>query len=300
MATSAHRGTPAWSGVRDVVRELAAAVDEHDILTYASAIAFQVLSALAPLLLFVFALLGVLSLDEVWRQDVAPAVRSAMSPDAFRVLNDAVLRVFHDQQGFWVTAGGLLTLWEVSGAVRAIMGALDRIYGVAEERSRRRRFAISFGLSIGVGGCLLGAVAVGRFGPRAVGLAHSSGAAAVLAFLVRYGLAALLLGLSVGLLVRHAPARRQPLHWVSMGTAIVVAAWLLFSTGFGFYLSRLADYDTIFGSLASVFVLMSYLYLSAAVFLIGTQLDAMVRRDVGGIERPERSQPPAAAPRPAR
>jgi len=80
----------------------------------------------------------------------------------------------------------------------------------------------------------------------------------------------------------------------------VVAAWLLFSTGFGFYLSRLADYDTIFGSLASVFVLMSYLYLSAAVFLIGTQLDAMVRRDVGGIERPERSQPPAAAPRPAR
>jgi membrane protein len=277
------------------LREVARAVDEHDLLTFASAIAFQVLSALVPLLLFAFGLIGFLHLDDVWQRDGAPAVRDAVSADVFRVVDSAIKRVLHGQQGFWVTAGAALSLWEVSGAVRAVMSALDRIHRVEEERSRRRRFAISFALAIAVGACLLGALVVGRFGPRTLGLAHASGFGAVLAFLVRYGVTAVLLGLAVGLLVRFGPACDQPLHFVSLGTGIVVVGWLIFSTGFGFYLAQVADYGSIFGSLASIFILLSYLYLSSFVFLLGAQVDVMVRWQLSGDRRP--SQPEDATPR---
>ena len=46
---------------------------------------------------------------------------------------------------------------------------------------------------------------------------------------------------------------------------------------FGLYVTQVADYDSIFGSLATVFVLLSYLYVSAVSFLIGAEVDAIVR-----------------------
>ena len=48
------------------------------------------------------------------------------------------------------------------------------------------------------------------------------------------------------------------------------------------YLVNIADYDSVFGSLASAIVAMAYLYRSATVFLFGAQLDAIIRTQVTG------------------
>ena len=48
---------------------------DHDLLTFASAIAFQVLFALIPLALFGFGLLGGLGLQEQWTRQWGPEVR---------------------------------------------------------------------------------------------------------------------------------------------------------------------------------------------------------------------------------
>ena len=57
-----------------------------------------------------------------------------------------------------------------------------------------------------------------------------------------------------------------------------MAGWLVMSLGFGLYLREIADYNSIFGGLATVVVLIAYLYAAAVVFLGGVQLDALVRR----------------------
>jgi membrane protein len=62
---------------------------------------------------------------------------------------------------------------------------------------------------------------------------------------------------------------------VSAGTAIVVLAWTLTSLAFGLYVAKVADYNSIFGSLATVIILFEYLYLSACAFLTGALLDAI-------------------------
>ena len=51
---------------------------------------------------------------------------------------------------------------------------------------------------------------------------------------------------------------------------------------FGFYVTDVADYGSIFGSLATVFLLMTYLYISACAFLIGAEVDAIVRHGETG------------------
>jgi membrane protein len=268
---------PAISG-RVLAREVLEGFRDNDLLTYASAIAFQVATAIPPFLLFAFALLGFLNLDDVWSQHVAPDLRRHVSPHVYALIADTVRKVLGTKQLFWVTAGAALAIWEISGAVRAVMGAFDGIYGAAERRSFRDKFPTSIALAVGVDLAFLAAVGVVRFGPLLYG--QASGLGAPVAFLARWLVAAALLGLAVGLLVRHAPAVDQPLPWVSFGTLLVIVAWVAMSIAFGVYVTSIVSYGSIFGHLATVFVLLLYLYASAIVFLGGAQLDAAVRQRV--------------------
>ena len=65
----------------------------------------------------------------------------------FAVIKDAVNNALGGHRLLWATGGGLLALWQVSGAVRAVMGALARIYEAPSERPFLRRYSVSFVLS---------------------------------------------------------------------------------------------------------------------------------------------------------
>jgi membrane protein len=70
--------------------------------------------------------------------------------------------------------------------------------------------------------------------------------------------------------------------WVSLGATIVIASWLIVSLVFYLYLTKIASYESAFGSLAAVIVAMAYLYISTTVFLFGAQLDAIIRAQATG------------------
>jgi membrane protein len=47
---------------------------------------------------------------------------------------------------------------------------------------------------------------------------------------------------------------------------------------FGWYLTSVADYGSVFGNLATAVVLLTYLYVSSTSVLIGAELDALIER----------------------
>jgi hypothetical protein len=98
---------------------------------------------------------------------------------------------------------------------------------------------ISFALAIATGGCFVLAilcVVLAPFFATPDRPAWNAGA-----FLARWALAIGCLSLAVGLLVRVAPATRQPLPWVSLGTTLVTVSWAIVSIGFYVYLTARGD-----------------------------------------------------------
>jgi membrane protein len=266
---------------RELARALRDGFKQHDLLTYSSAISFQILTAVVPFVISMLALAGLLHLGGVWRDHVAPDIRPHVSAAVFSVISSAVNEAFSGRQLLWATFGGGLALWQVSGAVRAVMGAFERIYGATSERGFLRRYLISFALSFVTGGCFILATLCLVLAPF-FAVRHPAAAWDVFAFLTRWVLAIGFLSVAVGLLVHVAPATSQPLPWVSLGTAIVIVWWVIVSVGFYFYLTSLASYGSVFGSLASVIVVMAYLYISTTAFLFGAQLDAIIRAQATG------------------
>jgi membrane protein len=259
--------------IRELTKDVVRSFQRNGLPNFASAMAFQAVLALVPFLLFVLALIGFLDLEEIWREDVAPDVRSFASESAFRLIDETVHTVLGQQQLWWLTAGLLLTLWELSAATRVTMSALDRVYGFHRRRNIVELLPRSIALGAAMGTCAVSAIAVVRFGG-----AVTDDFGGFLSFVIRWLVAAGLLGIGVALTVHYGAATRQPVPWVSLGTGLVMLAWVVTSIGFGVWTTLVASYGSVFSHLATFFVLLVYVWLLANAFLVGIQVDACMRK----------------------
>lgn len=274
-------GLSTWREVRRNGRKMLASGTksflDNDLMSYASAVSFQVAFAVLPLVMTGLALLAFLGLAEVWDADLAPRVQDAVQEDAFSVIDRTAEQILGEKRGTWLTFGVVFALWQISGAIRATMSPLNLVYGSEEERPWWQRFLVSLALALAIGPLVAGAALIVQLGPRLLGAADLPRAVEIVLYVARWGLAVAFLLVAVWLLIRYATGRPQPFAWAGLGSIFVVVAWLVASAGFGLYASRIADYGSIFGSLATVIVLLTYIYISSISLLFGVQLDACVR-----------------------
>lgn len=248
---------------RALVDEIVEGYRRVDLLNYANSIAFQVLFALIPFGLFALGLVGFLGLDDIYSRELAPQLAESTSPNVFVVLDDTFQLVLTSGQLFWVTLGALFALWKMSGAMRAVMGVFERIYDSGESRDLVATYRDSVLLALGAGGLLVAAVVVTQLLPG----------------LLAWPLALVLMVATVAVIVHFAPREHQPWRFLSLGTGLVVAAWAGTSVAFGFYVTQLANFGSIYGNLATVVILFEYLYLATVAFLTGALVDSIVRDD---------------------
>ena len=141
---------------RRFARALASDLAEGELLTYASAMAFRTLFAAIPLALAFIALLGFFDLSSVWTVGLAPGIQPTLGP-AFPLLDETVKRILVERQGFWLTLGLALAVWQLSSTVRVTADALNRLFGVENKRRLRDWLGVSVAVSLGVALRLIGA-----------------------------------------------------------------------------------------------------------------------------------------------
>src|SRR5437868_3530735 len=133
--------------LKQLAGQIAAAMDRHGVLTDATAIAFRMRCALAFLTLTGLAFAGAVHLDGIWRHQLGPNIARIVSPNFYRELDHSVDQVLTKRRWWWLSVGLVLTLWQVSSGVRALMTSLDSIYQIKDRRPFWERMAISVGLA---------------------------------------------------------------------------------------------------------------------------------------------------------
>ncbi len=156
--------------------------------------------------------------------------------------------------------------------MRAVIGALNTIYGTKEERSWKVRFPLSFALSTVFIVATLGAIVL-------VSAIHASGAWQWPVAVARWAGAIGLIMFAFGLLVRRAPAVRRAKKWASAGAILAVVAWIVETEIFRWYVTSVANFRTAIGSFAVFIVASTYLYVGAIILLVSMELDELVRLD---------------------
>lgn len=268
--------------VATVRRHLGAIVDEwvelfaeHDLLTYASAIARQAAIGLVALVLLGLGVLRELGRPDVWENQIAPQISPRVLIGVFVGINQAVEKILRTDSAGLIAFASLYAIWTVSGVVRACMGALNKIYETDEDRSWKLRFPVSFGLAAVLIAALLGAVLLVVAGKHWVG-----GVWHVPVTVGRWALAVVLVDIAFDVLVRFAPAERRAKKWATAGATLVVVAWIVETLIFRWYVASVANFKTAEGTLAVFLVLMAYLYTGAIILLVGMELDELLRKEL--------------------
>jgi len=268
----------------------------------AAGVAFYGFLALVPLLSIFVLSYGLVADPSTVVVHVMAMVRILPSDVAVligQLLMNAV-QTSETTRGFGFLIAIVFALYAGGNGAGAIMAALNIAYEEEEKRSIPRFYAIAFMITTGT--VLLALVALAataavqsldRLIPHMSGFALTAGKA------VLYLLIGMIAAALAATLYRYGPSREDARwQWLTPGSLFTAAVWLMLTNGFGFYVTRLTDYDAIYGSIAAIVMLLTWMYLSAYVFLFGAELNAELEHHSTAGERAATPPEAIVAPRP--
>lgn len=248
----------------------------------AAGVAFYGFLAVVPML-------GMLVLTYGLVADPATVVRHVMAmidvlpPDMAVLIGQLLMNAVETSDnsfgiGFLVALS--VELYAGGNGAGAIMTALNIAYEEEEKRSLIRFYVIAFAITIGAIFLALVALAttaivqsLDRILPQISGIALLLGKAGLHVFVL------LIAAAVAATLYRYGPSRKNARwQWLTPGSLFTAITWLVLTNGFGFYVTRLVDYSAIYGSIAAIVMVLSWMYLSAYVFLFGAELNAELER----------------------
>lgn len=251
---------------------------EDEVPDRAAALAYYFLFALFPSLLFLTALVGLfpgqlMDAFMTYASQVLP-------PDAASIMHKTLAQVITGAGSGVLSFGAALALWSASSGMASVMSALNVAYGVTEARPWWKQRLLAVVLTMGFCVFVLLALAFMVFGPHL-----GSAAAARFGFgeiyatawsLASIPLALLFALVGVAMVYYFAPAVDQDWRWLTPGSTFTLVMWLAMSLGLREYVARFNTYNTTYGSIGGVILLLLWLYLSSIVLLVGAEINSEI------------------------
>jgi len=243
-----------------------------------AALAYYTLFSLAPLLLIVIAVAGLIFGQDAARGEIALQLSALMGQAGAKAVQDLLTSVDKPVEGSVATAVGLLMLVVGATTVFAeLQDSLDRIWHVPVRDSRPGWFMLvrarllSFGMILAIGFLLTISLVVSAvLGAMGTWLQPLFGGWLALAAVVNAVGSFLLVAAMFALIYKVMP--RVQVHWKDVWTGALFTA-TLFTFGkflIGLYIGR-SGVISGFGAAGSLVVVLLWVYYSAQIFLIGAE-----------------------------
>ncbi len=253
---------------------------QHDAFAVAKGAAFSAILTLFPAVLVLASILSASRMTELLFREVSHALGRILPEGT----HSAVLQYFTGSKPLGVRfllTVIVITLWTGSGVMISWMEGfrnayqMPKIWGLVKERLIAFLLVIMAGVPLVFASFLLVfgnqieqwiVYRVGHeLGPYILGLWTA----------LRWIIATLTSIAVIGLIYHHGVPRTQPWHRVLPGSVLATVLWFVSTVIFGVYLRRFANYDIIYGSVATAIALMTWLYLVSMAILIGAEFNAV-------------------------
>ena len=252
----------------------------------AAQMAYLLLFALAPGLLFLWHLLGLFGTDPAKLHGMFVLLKSFIPPDpkVQDILDTAVASVVvTGSNGILANAGIILGIYFGTVFIATISRALSQTHGVREDRHWWSKYIISFFMLFWFGIVILFCFNAIVFGERLAGIAEVNFqlpiplqewvAALNLPFTA---LALIFLAVALYLLT---PENYLTIRQALPGAIFFSTGWILATKLFQYYVARYDRYNPTYLALASIIVLLTWMYLTCLLLLLGGKLNAILRRE---------------------
>jgi membrane protein len=261
-----------------------------DVPSLAAQQAYFFFFALFPALLALISIASFFPIENLM-DEIVQRLRTVAPPDVVTIITDQLAEIAKGNSGGVLTIAFLFTLWSSSNALLSMITTLNAAYDITESRPWWKTRLTAIALTIGMALFILVSVALIIVGPQ---LAERLATAMQLgpAFewswkVLQWPLIFVLVSTAIALVYYYAPDAEQEWVWITPGSILATALWVIVSLGLKYYLATAGNYNETYGAIGGVMVLLLWFYLSGLAILIGAELNAEIEhaspygKDVG-------------------
>jgi len=274
--------------VQSVATRTLREIIDDNLLGLAAQTAYYFFFSIFPLLLFVAPVLSLVGNKQQTFGLLASQLQQVVPSDGWPLIGGVISDVVYAKNApGLMSIGALLAVWAGSNVFSALIDALNSAYDVSDSRPWWKKKLIAVASVVVIGLVILTSTVLILGGEQlsawlADRLELSGGVRTALGYLqipIGFALLVTIAALSYYFL----PNLRQSKRQVLVGAVFTTVAWTLVTLGFRVYVTSFANYNATYGAIGGVIVLLTWMYFSMLVFLIGGEINSELHRGTGAV-----------------
>jgi membrane protein len=278
---------PAWKTFPYLLRRSVVAAADNNCFSIAKGAAYSALLSFFPVLTSAATIL--IQTHAKFVLDTVGSVLAQVVPPG---TEDLVIRHFQGDGArprLVLAVAALVSLWAASSVFKSLMEGFQAAYSVPRSRNFWQNSGVAILLVLLSAAPLVAASALLLFGSQVENAVLSwmkvdplwnpwAWAWELVSRVTRYIIAFAATILVTMLLYYFGPNRPQRFTALFPGAALATVLWMLATNGFGWYVRHVAHYNLMYGSIGASIALLVWMYLVAAIALLGCEFNAEYER----------------------
>jgi membrane protein len=267
----------AWATLRRAASEFR----DDNLTDWAAALTYYSLLSLFPALIAMVSLLGLFGDPRATTDSLTEIITSIGPESAAQTFEGPIDSLVSNRSaaGFAFFFGLALALWSASGYIGAFIRASNLIYETEEGRPfwklRPLQLAVTMALVVAMALLALGLVLTGPIVAAVAGPVGAGDTVVDIWNVAKWPAMVAVFVLMVDLLYYAAPnAKLRGFRWVTPGCLVALAAWVIASAAFAFYVANFGSYDKTYGTLGGLVALLVWFWIGNLAILFGHELNA--------------------------
>ena len=267
-----------------IVRRTISQVSANELLAQAAGVTFYGILSIFPAIAATVSLYGLIA-DPKTISEHLDTLGGFVPGGGMEIITDQVKRLTQnptDKLGFGLLFGVATAIWSANQGSKALLSALNVVYGEKEKRGFFSLTSTSLAFTLGAVVFVLLALSAVVILPLALEFIGLGKGADELLRIGRWPAILIVIAAFLACLYRFGPSRATARwRWVTWGSAFASVSWLVLSGGFSWYVEHFGSYNKTYGSLGAAVGFMTWIWLSTTVMLVGAQLNAEAEHQTG-------------------
>jgi len=252
----------------------------HNISALASQMAFDLVFAFFPFLIFLLTIVGFINVNP---KDVLVMLQALMPFELYDSVSTLVLQLLQTRNSNLLSFSLIFTLYAASRGFRAIMYGLNEAYEEKETRNFIKVIFISIIFMVGVSLVIVFLLFFLVFGEMIstalinwFSLDHR-----IIRYieLIRYPVGLFGMIFIFSALYCYIPCKKIKWYEALPGAIFTSLLWTILSMLFAYYVNNYGNYSALYGSIGAIIVLMLWLQITSTTILLGGELNALLAHD---------------------
>jgi membrane protein len=255
---------------------------EDGVYNRAAELAYFFFLSLVPGVIFITTLLGfVFKSNAQLTVLLLQYLGTTLPGSAFELIRQVITEITRSSGSGKLTFGILAALWTANSGMNALEDALNAVYKVKESRALWKTYGIALILTISASMLIIAALTVFLYGGALIQLiSNTIGLKPALYWiwkLAQWPIAVFFVSLVASMVYYAAPnLKRRRWQWLSPGALFATIGWIASSGLLRLYFHLFTSYAKTYGSLGAVMVLMTWLYVTGTMLLLGAEVNKVI------------------------